>query len=173
MYVAAELTVSGGTLSRNDAGIDTGGGLYNVAKATISNATIANNTTWGLRGGGGIFNGGNGFEHVGAELTLTGSVVSGNLSRSGLGGGISNAPGSTATVIDSRVVGNWAREDGGGLFNGGLLHLTRSEVSDNGESPDDEEFGDTRRGGGLANTLRLTPSGSASQMARSSSSSNL
>jgi hypothetical protein len=83
-------------------------------------------------GGGGILN-------LGGRLTLISSTVTRNAAFGG--GGIATGPGpfggsSVATLIKSRVDGNTAHGTpmmggGGGVANGGTLHINKGEIADN------------------------------------------
>jgi hypothetical protein len=105
-----------------------GGGILNTATLAIRNSTISGNTA---SAGGGIFNG------FGRTLTLTDSLVSGNVSTgtgaSDGGGGIYNNTAGSVTLTNSAVSGNLAERRGGGIFNflNGTVSLTDSVVSEN------------------------------------------
>ena len=100
--------------------------------------------------GGGIANANFGIPPSGGSgvLTMTGSTISGN-SASGFGGGLGNAPDSTATITGSSLSGNSTAGFGGGVVNQGELAMTGSQVLDNTAAA----------GGGIANqggTVTLT-----------------
>ncbi len=89
------------------------------------------------------------------QLTITGSTITGNTGRTG--GGISNASG-TLYISDSYVTGNTAAQTAangyssvaGGILNGGVAVVTRTEVSGNSATHDD--FANYAGfGGGIAN----------------------
>ena len=95
---------SGGPIPGNYGG---GGGIANFGPATIENSTISGNTaTGGFSRGGGILNGGYGYEP--ALLTITNSTISGNKARGkygyGFGGGIHNTD--ALTLHRSLISGN-------------------------------------------------------------------
>jgi CSLREA domain-containing protein len=110
----------------------------------ISGMTISNGS---VNVGGGIYND--------ADLTVTGSTISGNSAELD-GGGIYNDGGGTLTVSGSTISGNTAQGGtlggvGGGISNWGTLTVTGSTVSGNtakgGTAPD--SFGGF--GGGIHN----------------------
>ncbi|MFM7734990.1 MAG: right-handed parallel beta-helix repeat-containing protein, partial [Alphaproteobacteria bacterium] len=146
-------TITGGGMDA-PAGTYGGGGVENVGcAASIQDARIEGNSTWGS--GGGIANVG--------DLLLGRTVVVGNTAgngggianernlqahgvaiddnASGLGpvasrggGGIANGPDAVARVIDSSITGNDAPEGccgGGGILNRGELELARTDVAGN------------------------------------------
>jgi hypothetical protein len=131
------LSITGGQVTRNSS--DLGGGIANVAfggdtTATVSGTMVAFNTVSGQQsGGGGIVNAsGNDDSGDGnAELTISGSVLVGNLARQGLGGAIGNLSlgGSADVSIGGTVIGSTSLSKpytlnpnqalfGGGIFNG-------------------------------------------------------
>ena len=145
---AAGVTVSGGGLSRVfqvDAGVtaslsgltitdgnaSSGGGLYNLGTATLTDCTVSGNTTTG--NGGGIYS-----NH--ATITLNYCTISGNTAGVGnsrsFGGGLLSIFG-TATLTDCTVSGNTARGGGGGgggvyLYGAGFTNtLTGCTISGN------------------------------------------
>lgn len=96
------LTITGSTISENT-GRDGGGILNNNGgHLTITNSTVSGNTAM-LGHGGGIRN--RGFSERGTTLTVNSSTISGN--RAEFGGGISNNNVySTVTISSSIVTGN-------------------------------------------------------------------
>ena len=119
-----------------------GGGIFNSGTLTLSNVTVASNTS--AKDGGGIL-------IVGGTATINNSTVSGNTAASD-GGGIVNI--GTATVTSSTVINNTA-DRGSGIFNGDpgvvvdlgfLMTLTNSIVSGNNA---------TGSGGGIYNNGTL------------------
>jgi hypothetical protein len=113
--IFGNLTVSGSTLSGNRAIY--GAGVYNTTTLTVSNSTVAANlasSTIGAPGaGGGICNTG--------TLTLSNSTVAGNSAThasqsAGLGGGIYSASTSPVNLVSSTIAGNFAGNNGGGLY---------------------------------------------------------
>lgn len=113
----ATVTVNNTEITGNTAEF-VGGGLYldDTATATIVNSIISNNLA--NYDGGGIGSDG--------TLTLTGSVISGNIAD--FGGAVSNS--GSATIVNSVISDNLA-SDGGGVSNDGALTLTGSIVSSN------------------------------------------
>jgi hypothetical protein len=146
----------GSSVDHNSAAGGAGAGIFNHGTMTISGSQITGNTAptddAGNAGNiGGIANVNFGIPPSGGSgvLTMNGSTVSGN-SASGFGGGLGNAPDSTATITGSSVSGNSAGEFGGGVVNFGALAMTGSRVLDNTAAA----------GGGIANqeggTVTLT-----------------
>ena len=89
------LTVTDSTVSDNGSG-----GIFNDGTSlTVTDSTVSDNSG-GLGYGSGIWSGPGGTSAV-TSLTVTDSTVSDNS-----GGGISNDPGSTATVTGSTLSGN-------------------------------------------------------------------
>jgi hypothetical protein len=120
---AGTLTLSGCTVSGNDAG-ESGGGIYNSAGGTltVSGCTVSGNASVNDEGGG-I---GSGYL---ATLTVSGSTVSGNTAASA-GGGIANFQG-TLAVSDCTLSGN-SGFYGGGIFTyGGPATVGGSTLSSN------------------------------------------
>jgi hypothetical protein len=78
-------------------------------------------------------------------LTIENSVLENNETRDGQGGGLGLDDDTVANVSDSRFLGNFATEDGGGIEvdDGSSLSLVRSLVSGNVAN-----FGDDGNGGG-------------------------
>jgi hypothetical protein len=130
------LTLTTSTLSFNTAGRDSdgGGGLANFGgTVTLTNSSLASNTTYG--GGGGLAN-------FGGTVTLTNSSLARNTAYRG-GGGIDNS--GTLMLINSTLDSNTAYSDGGGIFNNGnfaILTLTDSTLTHNTSSGN---------GGGISN----------------------
>ncbi len=120
------LSLSNVTLAANSSGIN-GGGLLNLGTLTLTNTTVSGNTA--NADGGGIYNGG------GSTLTITASTLSGNSANSAgrNGGGLFNASGALATLTNVTVSGDSANNGGGGVFNsGGTATLTNVTLGDNG-----------------------------------------
>ncbi len=121
LFVNMTATLTGCTVSDNQATGGDGGGIFDILGATLVRSTVSNNSAL-VGGGGGIFAGG---------ATLTDSTVRGN--SAGNGGGI-NA--TLATLTGSTVSGNHAAV-GGGLAVGGEAVLTDCVVSGNTAGGDD------------------------------------
>ncbi len=139
------LTISDG-VSENG-----GGGIDNAGTMTVTNSTIADNSTTGVYpgGGGGINNTG--------TMTVSNSTVDNNSATGqnyplGDGGGIDNT--GTMTVSNSTIDNNSAGwGDGGGIYNTGTLTVTNSTVDNNSTpqstlGPDLSSFAS---GGGIDN----------------------
>jgi hypothetical protein len=146
----------GSSVDHNSAPGGAGAGIFNHGTMTITGSQITGNTAPTDSAGnagivGGIANVNFGIPPSGGSgvLIMNGSTVSGN-SASGFGGGLGNAPDSTATITGSSVSGNSAGEFGGGIVNFGDLAMTGSRVLDNTAAA----------GGGIANqeggTVTLT-----------------
>ncbi len=145
-----------------------GGGIYNTEDLTIRNSTITGNIAKEDRdyfryeysdgSGGGIYTSGilrvddsivsentsrisgGGIDSKNGILTVTSSVITGNLSatsdifgRTGSGGGVS-ASSSTVNITNSTISNNSAAKGGGIFVGSSLLTLTQSTVSDNNAS---------------------------------------
>jgi len=129
-----QLTLSNSTVSGNFADFQGGGLDTNDEEATIIKSSIADNSA-DNRGGGIINDDGN--------IKILNSTISGNATLSSSdGGGFYNYDFSTATVINTAISGNFASDDGGGIYNVGTLNLSNSTISGN--------FSDDR-GGGIFN----------------------
>jgi parallel beta-helix repeat protein len=136
------------TIQNGNTGGD-GGGIYIDAGGNLAliNSKVTGNTAGGF--GGGI-------ENYGGTLALTNSAVSNNQAKTNFGG-IDNWHGATATLSNSTLSGNTATgytggiyngydsaltlsgctisgntgNQGGGIYNGGLLTLSNSTVTGN------------------------------------------
>jgi CSLREA domain-containing protein len=112
------LTLNNTVVSHNHAG-DAGGGIDTdgSGKIFINNSVITGNST--VNQGGGIWLDAiqSGADFQGANLTVTGTVVSGNsaLSTGTDGGGIGNAGNGTVTISNSTLSGNFSQGTGGGF----------------------------------------------------------
>ena len=109
-----ELDISDSTVRDNEAKF--GGGIANDGTLTLSGSTVAGNSVAAL--GGGIFNNG--------KLDVSDSTVSDNEAET-TGGGIFNQEGGTLTLTASIVAGNLAGL-GGGILNEGELDISDSTV---------------------------------------------
>jgi hypothetical protein len=127
-----KLTATRITVSQNTAGgvqpggavggFKDGGGIYNRGIVTLADSLVTQNTA---QIGAGILNSG--------VLHLVNSIVSENVAAddprgSASGGGIATS--GTATITNSRIIGNRAG-NGGGLSSSGNLIIENSEISDN------------------------------------------
>jgi hypothetical protein len=109
-----------GTLTLTDSMVtdNFGGGLFNGGNATLTNATIAGNTTTGT--GGGIFN-------IEGQLTVTGCTIADNSAL--YAGGIFTG-GGTLQVTNSTISGNTAQRPGGGIYyDSGVMEITSSTIT--------------------------------------------
>ena len=120
----SKLTITGGNISGN------GAGLFNSGIVSLSDCTVSGNSApvgggQGIGYGGGIFNQG--------TASLFDCTVSGNSTSSvatlNAGGGIANF--ATAILVDCTVSGNSAFARGGGIENAATLLLTNCTVSGN------------------------------------------
>jgi hypothetical protein len=154
----ASITVSGGPVITQAAFVIGGG-----QTATINALTITGGDN--PQGAGGILNNGGG-------LTLTNSVVAGNIGAgidnmgtlsmtndtvaNNTGGGIANSAGSTLTLTNCSVTGNSRpSSDGGGIVSNGNLTLTNCTIAGNTAG---SSGGGIYYGGGIYNgdTLSMT-----------------
>ena len=115
---AGMVTITGGTVSDNEAGAE-GGGLWNGSGTmTISGTVIADNTAAGAgadQGGGGIYN-------LSGTLNLSGDVViSGNTATgaAGSGGGLLNDVGGKVTIENTTFTANTSVRAGGAIEDNG------------------------------------------------------
>ena len=118
-----------------------GGGVYNYGTLTVTNSTIAGNTS--DVDGGGVFNWG--------TMTVTNCTISGNSAfgdHVAYGGGIRNA--GIMTVTNSTISGNRAGGYGGGIYNDGTMVMTNSTISGN------SIFAGGDNGGGIYNSGTMT-----------------
>jgi hypothetical protein len=128
----ATLAVESSTLSNNSAPCG-GSGISNRGTATVSDSTISDNVVpgeWCEAGAAGISN-------DGATMTVTHSIVSGNVNGNGSGGGLSNYGDNPdqgrLTVVDSTIYSNTAGYYGGGIYNwwDSALTVTNSRIYSN------------------------------------------
>jgi hypothetical protein len=125
---AVTFTSAGSGLTNNTA-VGTGGGLSNTdtPNGTAPAATFTGSTVSGNTGGngGGIYNGNR------DTLTMTSSVVTGNISLLARGGGIA-ANASTTSLTSTPVSVNTAALGSGGIFRSeGTMTTTNSPISAN------------------------------------------
>jgi Glycoside hydrolase family 44/Bacterial Ig-like domain (group 3) len=109
IYNAGLLTVTGSTIDDNT-GSYIAGGINNVGTMTVTNCTLAGNYAYL---GGGIYNGN--YYGQSGNLTLSNDTITSNFADYGAGGGIymangtySTTGGSTLTLFDTLVAGNYA-----------------------------------------------------------------
>ncbi|MGB3535318.1 MAG: hypothetical protein WBA13_17605 [Microcoleaceae cyanobacterium] len=122
------ITITGGSITGN------GGGIFNDENLTITDSIIDDNTS--TDDGGGIFNQG--------TLSLSDSTISNNetTTRFADGAGIFNN--GILTIADSTITGNFAEDDGAGVYTNdlGTSTISGSTIEDNTSTND---------GGGLFN----------------------
>jgi hypothetical protein len=176
VFAGSEVVFQGLTITGGSA--DSGGGLYNGGKATLTASTLSGNSA---PRGGGIFNTGaatltvtgstlcdnkagtgGGLFNDGGQATLTDSTVSGNsITGFGPGGGILNFGAATLTVTGSTLSHNSATLGaGGGIWNDATATFTASTLSDNSAT----------RGGGIFNVGGATLSVTATTLKGNSAS---
>lgn len=112
---AGTMTVKNTTIFNNGSELG-GGGISNSATLTLISSVVSSNSTWSVGKGGGIENGG--------TLVVHDSTIADNSGPDG--GGVANAVGATARIIDSIITNNSSTSpdgEGGGLFNVGSLIL--------------------------------------------------
>ncbi|MFM7099253.1 MAG: choice-of-anchor Q domain-containing protein, partial [Gemmataceae bacterium] len=144
IYNLGTLSISNSTITDNYSS-SKGGGIFNDGVLYIYNTTLSNNTS-GPYGGGGIYNS--------KSLTVINSSFSKN-STSGnsgsnytsSGGAVFNNSTGTLTILNSTFSDNFAVDNGGGIFNSGILNFTNSTASGNLAN---------LNGGGIHNTGTLT-----------------
>ena len=83
----------------------------------------------GLSITGGFSDAGGGIHNSGSLLLVEMAIVDNE--SSGRGGGIYNAPCGILSIEATNIGGNTAAEEGGGIFNGGVVTLSGSSVDDN------------------------------------------
>ncbi|MDB9312477.1 DUF4347 domain-containing protein [Spirulina sp. CS-785/01] len=164
--IGGELIVRNNSVITDNFADDDGGGIANVgtgqgvAKVTIQDSTISNNTAKGVAagdGGGGIDNDGNkDLSGLGAEMTIVNSTITGNSSTNGDGGGIRNQNGSSLDIQGSNITNNTA-QNGSGIAQGALpevddttLSLTNTTIENNSGGLDVEDAFDEGEGGATA-----------------------
>lgn len=111
--------IVGSTISKNDAVIDAGGVLGEVA---LEDSVVIENSAAG-DGGGLLVNG---------ESRIERSEVRGNRSRDGAGIYHDDWAGGQLDVVDSTIEENQAIEVGGGIWSGGPALVERSTIARNG-----------------------------------------
>ena len=93
-----------------------GGGIFaNSGRVSLTNSTVSGNRTGRNGDGGGIF---------GGYVSLTNSIVSGNINGGGISGGY-------ISLTNSVVSGNSSNDSGGGISSRGNVSLANSTVSGN------------------------------------------
>lgn len=97
------------------------GGVFNAGTLTMNDSRITGNSSYY---GGGLYN-----DFASATLNQ-GSSITGNTARSHFGGGVFNY-GSRLALNGSRISGNTAGLEGGGVFNFGTVTMSGSRISGN------------------------------------------
>jgi uncharacterized repeat protein (TIGR02543 family) len=165
----------GGTISGNTA-VERGGGIFGSGNFTLTDCTVSNNIV--AHDGGGVYNLGN-FTLINSIIS---GNIAGDGNTDGYGGGIFNKPftglsfnmfkalilNNTVTyrgggvyndvgilnVFDnSRISGNIANDNGGGVYNYGELSWFNGEISNNAAYSYDTSLGG---GGGVYNGARFS-----------------
>jgi MBG domain len=157
------LTIASGHAESGGGASDSqGGGIYNGGNLTVTNSSFSGNEARGISGdqayGGAIFS-------AAGSLTIANSAFSGNsvsVDESVAAGGgavyANPATGSYATITNSTFIGNSATTSfggasyGGGIFNGGVLSVTSSTLSNNTAG----DFGGGIYNGGTLNIINGT-----------------
>jgi hypothetical protein len=141
---AVALVVEASTVAGNSAAGLGGGMVVADSAATVSNSTLADNTSG--TGGGGIEN------RLGASLVLEGSTLSGNAGLSG-GGMRVDGVGTSVTVRNSTIAYNRSRGDGGGVgMDESTLTIVNSTIARNADAGDGLlGGGGVGKGGGTLN----------------------
>ena len=124
----ANLTISGATITKGNGTGTTSSGFNVGGGGILNNGTLT--LTNSIVSGNMTSNSGGGIYNDGGTTTLTNSTVSGNTATNGRGGGIYNLNGTT-TLTNSTVSGNTSGNGGGILNQSGTLTLTGSTVSGN------------------------------------------
>jgi hypothetical protein len=127
------LTINNSIIANNHAG-DAGGGVETdgSSKVFINGGSIVNNTC--VNQGAGIWldaiaDPNNAGVFDGASLSVTGTLIRGNVAQDMLGGGIGNAGNGTVTIFGSTVENNFSGGTGGGFADSdgqGSLSVTNS-----------------------------------------------
>lgn len=138
IFAGGTATITNTTITDNQSA-NFGAGLYSGGNVSVINSTIIGNTVTTTDGqGGGIVNYG--------TLTVTGSLIAGNVAA--FGAGIFTA--GNLTMTSTSLLGNTANDNGGGLYNniGGAapVSVTNCTISGN--------FGG-RFAGGVYNRARM------------------
>ena len=126
-------TITGGTVSENEAANEGGGFWNNTGTMTLSEVTFTNNValgdstaTGGPVGGGAVFN--NGGTLVATDITASNNTASGFRGSGGAFMGL----GGTMTLNGGTISDNTANRAGAGIENaGGTIVMTDVTVSDN------------------------------------------
>lgn len=106
-------------------------GYYGITPGnlTLDSLTVRHGRCFGLCGGRGFNAGGAIYSEFGSTLTILNSSISGNYA--GAGGGIYSDNESNLTLTNSSISGNSASDEGGGIYLGGAGTITNSTISGN------------------------------------------
>ena len=99
-----------------------GGGIASMGTMAVENSAIAGNLAMGYNSGGG-----GGMQTGSSQVDITNSLIVGNLTFAGFGGGL--LAGGNTQVSNSLFLSNGAIEGGGGIF--GMLNISDSTVYGN------------------------------------------
>jgi hypothetical protein len=127
--VSNTVALNQGAFTGNSAtGFDAyGGGIYSqFSTVEITDGTFSGNSA----SGGGNFGSGGGICTVRGSVTLTNSLLTGNLAKAAGGGICTLYPDDTVTLTQCNITGNSAGQ-GGGISFGGVVTMTRCTVSGN------------------------------------------
>lgn len=139
LFEAANLAVTGATITNNGALTMLGGGIGNAGNGSVSiaNSTIENNFSAGM--GGGFADANNQ-----GTLTVASSLFLNNYAIGG-GGGIQEG-GPSTTIVNTEIANNISGGPGGGVFaNGEILSIQNTTIANNLASGDGNGLG----GGGI------------------------
>ena len=132
-YITTAVTTTLDGITIKDGPIRTGGGIFNQGSLTVSNSTVSGN---GSEGYGSYGDGGGIYNDFSGKLNLNSSTVSGNVSSdydgNSTGGGIHNRG---VMTITGSIVSDNVSNSGGGICNYGTMTITNSTVSGNTASP--------------------------------------
>ncbi len=130
--IGGVVTINSSLIADNQASLGSGGGLYLLGPATITDSTISGNSAAGNSvgaNGGGVFV--NGPLQIPFTVAVSRSVIVGNNAHSG--GGLYNSD-EMVTITDTTVSRNATPIFAGGVENalsGALMSITDSVISDN------------------------------------------
>jgi hypothetical protein len=114
----ARLTIIDSQLINNAATNGSGGAIWSIGTAALTNALIFSNTA--SQNGGGLYNGG--------IMTISGGLIAGNQATT-TGGGLHNA--GTMTIPGGLISSNLARDEGGGIYTTDPLSMTNASLTNN------------------------------------------
>lgn len=138
-----DLTITGGVANGMPTPANSGGGVLNAGELVVNRSVVTGNTA--TRAGGGIE------ASAGSTTTVQRSTLSDNTTGPGPGngGGLHITMSGEVTVDRSRVTGNTAAQEGGGLWNdaASTMMVSRSVISGNSADGTKADGG----GGGLFN----------------------